>query len=206
MTITYFGYGSLVNADTIPVDAELTPGRLRGWVREWRVCGIGEDRQGRCALTVRRQKETEIWGVLAREPRTRLHDLEKREKRYEKVEAIGTAFVCEEKSSSGPENLFMFKASPEHLRWGSETHPILQSYLDCVLAGYFRIWGENGIDHFLTTTEGWHVPVLQDRERPHYPRNIKLDRQTSELIDDKLKRLGVDFITNDKMQRLEPLG
>jgi glutathione-specific gamma-glutamylcyclotransferase len=202
MTITYFGYGSLVNADTIPADTEVKPGRLRGWIREWRVCGEGEDGQGRCALTVREEPDAEIWGVLAREPRTRLLGLEKREKRYEKIEAIGAAFACEARSKPGPKGLFLFKASPEHRRWGSETHPILQSYLDCVLAGYFKIWGEVGIDHFLRTTDGWHVPVLQDRIRPHYPRSIELDLQLAGLIDEKLKSLGIDFVTVDGRQDL----
>lgn len=60
VTITYFGYGSLVNAATVPEGAELVPGRLNGWVREWRVCGVWESGQGRCALSVRQQPGTEI--------------------------------------------------------------------------------------------------------------------------------------------------
>ncbi len=198
MTITYFGYGSLVNIDTIPANAEVTPGRLRGWVREWRVCGVGEDGQGRCALSVRPEAGAEIRGVMAREARTGLQALEHRERRYEKVEAIGTAFSCEARNEPGPVELFLFKAAPDHLRWGTETYPILQSYLDCVLAGYFRIWDEEGIDHFLETTEGWHVPVLNDRANPHYPRKIDLDRELADLIDSKLAALGISYLTSRK--------
>ncbi|MEM9632882.1 MAG: gamma-glutamylcyclotransferase family protein [Pseudomonadota bacterium] len=194
MTITYFGYGSLVNVDTVPANTQVTPGRLSGWVREWRVCGMGNDGQGRCALTVREDKETEIWGVLATEPRERLGELEQREKRYRKVEKVGPAFRCEAEGSQGPDGLFLFKALPEHHRWGSETHPILQSYLDCVLAGFFRVWGERGIHHFLETTDGWHVPVLQDRNCPRYPRSIQLQTDLADLIDHSLKQLGVGYI------------
>lgn len=193
MTITYFGYGSLVNVDTIPANAEVTPGKLTGWLREWRVCGQGEDGQGRCALTVRREEGAEIWGVMAREPRTRLADLELREQRYVKVESVGVAFRCEALQQPGPEDLFLFQAAPEHLRWGCDIHPILQSYLDCVLAGFFRTWGEQGIDHFLNTTDGWHVPVLQDRGRPHYPRKVSLDPELAELIDEKLNAHGIAY-------------
>ncbi len=196
MTITYFGYGSLVNADTVPEGTGITPGRLRGWIREWRVCGEGEDGQGRCSLSVRESGETEIWGVMAVEPKTRLKDLEHRERRYGKVVAIGTDFRCEVARRPGPADLFLFKASPEHKRWGSETHPILQSYLDCVLAGYFRHWGEAGIDHFLETTDGWHVPVLKDRETPHYPRSVVLEEGLADLIDRKLARLGLRYLTS----------
>lgn len=194
MTITYFGYGSLVNIDTIPADAEITPGKLSGWVREWKVCGEGADGQGRCALTVREAEGSEIWGVMAREPLTRLAELEEREKRYLKVDSVGAAFRCDAEKLPGPADLFLFKAAPEHNRWGTDSHPILQSYLDCVLAGYFRIWGEAGIDHFLDTTDGWHVPVLKDRDRPHYPRPVTLDRELAEAIDAKLKAVGINYL------------
>lgn len=194
MTITYFGYGSLVNVDTIPAAMEVTPGRLSGWVREWRVCGIGEDGQGRCALSVRKKEGSEIWGVMAREAKAGLAQLEHRERRYEKVEAIGTAFACEAKNEPGPADLFLFKATPEHLRWGNDTHPILQSYLDCVLAGYFGIWGEEGIDHFLETTDGWQAPVLYDRHKPHYPRSIRLEKDLALLVDEKLTNKGVEYM------------
>jgi len=194
MTITYFGYGSLVNVDTIPAEAEVMPGKLSGWLREWRVCGHGSDGQGRCALTVRQETGAEIWGMMVREPKTRLADLEVREQRYEKVEAVGVAFRCEARNQKGPDDLFLFKAAPEHKRWGSESYPILQSYLDCVLAGYFRTWGEKGIDHFLETTDGWHVPVLKDRQRPHYPRRVTLEPELAVLVDGKLREIGVSYL------------
>ncbi|WP_305985092.1 gamma-glutamylcyclotransferase family protein [Roseibium sp. MMSF_3544] len=194
MTITYFGYGSLVNLDTIPANAEATPGKLRGWVREWRVCGMGQNGQGRCALSVREDPDKEIWGVMVREPRSRLEDLEKREKRYRKVEAVGEAFRCEAEQKQGPDDLFVFVAAPEHHRWGTEDHPILQSYLDCVLAGFFRFWGEDGIEHFLESTDGWHVPVLRDRHRPAYPRAVSLPDMVIGAIDEAMSRRDLSFI------------
>lgn len=194
MTLTYFGYGSLVNADTVPENAELVPGRLSGWIREWRVCGKWENGQGRCALSVRRHAGSEIWGVMTREAKARLNDLEKRESRYEKVGAISSAFRCDAEQKQGPEDLFLFRASAEHERWGCEQHPILQSYLDCVLAGFDRIWGPAGIDHFLNTTDGWHVPVLQDRNKPHYPRAIRLEREVRRRIDERLEAMELTVI------------
>ncbi|WP_421982522.1 gamma-glutamylcyclotransferase family protein [Roseibium sp.] len=194
MTITYFGYGSLVNADTIPASATVTPGRLRGWVREWRVCGMGEDGQGRCALSVREAPGSEIRGVMVREPRSRLKDLEKREKRYRKVEAVGGAFRCDAEQANGPGDLFVFVGTAEHNRWGTETHPILQSYLDCVLAGFFSLWGEEGIEHFLDTTDGWHVPVLRDRHKPAYPRAVVLPDHLREVIDAAIASRNLTYI------------
>lgn len=194
MMITYFGYGSLVNASTVPEAAELVPGRLKGWVREWRVCGVWESGQGRCALSVRQDPDTEIWGVMTREQKTRMDALEKRESRYEKIGQISDAFRCEAERKPGPEDLFLFKATPENERWGCAQHPILLSYLDCVLAGYHQIWGEEGILHFLDTTDGWHVPVLWDRENPIYPRAVEIAAEVLDLIDEKLKSLDLTYV------------
>ena len=194
MKITYFGYGSLVNAHTVPDNAELTPGRLKGWVREWRVCNVWESGQGRCALSVRADEHSEIWGVMTRESLGRMAALEKRETSYEQIGGIAAAFRCEAEQKTGPEGLFLFQASPDYRRWGCEVHPILHSYLDCVLAGYHQIWGETGIDHFLETTDGWHVPVLDDREKPLYPRAVQLDQDVERLIDRKLEPLELKVI------------
>lgn len=195
MTITYFGYGSLVNADTVPAGAHVTPGMLTGWMREWKVCGADADGRGRCALTVREAPGVSIRGVMTREPAERLADLELRERRYTRVDAIGPAFSCDAQRQAGPDGLFLFRAAQDHYRWGSGSHPILQSYIDCVLAGFFRIWGEEGIDHFIETTDGWHVPVLKDRERPFYPRRIVLEPDLADLIDARLAALGVAYLT-----------
>ncbi len=197
MTITYFGYGSLVNSATIPPETQITPGTLHGWVREWRVCGADPAGKGRCALTVREAPGTDILGVMAQEPFSRLDELEARERRYEKVSAIGGAFRCDAENRPGPVSLFLFRAAPEFYRWGNARHPILQSYLDCVLVGFYRIWGEVGIDHFLATTRGWHVPILRDREAALYPRSVKLQPETARLIDDKLQEIGVGYVEPD---------
>ncbi|PVB63341.1 gamma-glutamylcyclotransferase family protein [Labrenzia sp. 011] len=201
MTITYFGYGSLVNIDTIPAATQVVPGVLHGWRREWKVCGEGEDGLGRCALSVREDEGSEIRGVMAREPRAGLKKLELREQRYHKVEGIGAAFRCDAAHQPGAGDMFLFRASPDHHRWGTDSHPILQSYLDCVLAGYYRIWGEEGIDHFIRTTDGWHVPVLQDRDSPRYPRKIVPDPDLACLIDRKLAALAVRYLTAEDQRR-----
>jgi cation transport protein ChaC len=195
ITITYFGYGSLVNAATVPDGAEIVPGRLKGWVREWRVCGVWENGQGRCALSVRQEPGSEIRGVMTREQQSRLHALEQRESRYAKIGQIGTSFRCEAESNPGPEELFLFKATPENERWGCDRHPILQSYLDCVLAGFHQIWGEEGVSHFFDTTDGWHVPVLKDRAAPLYPRAVEIDTKLLQLFDDHVERQNLTLIS-----------
>ena len=198
MKINYFGYGSLVNRDTVSEQADHTPGSLTGWVREWRVCGIARGTEntslGRCSLTVRAEPGSEILGVLLSEPVAGLPALEAREKRYEKVHGMGERFQCVALGEPGPSEMFVFQARPEHRRWGCDTYPILQSYLDCVLAGYFRIWGAQGLRHFFETTDGWHVPVLRDRDAPVYRRAIKLEPDLRTLIDNELKGRGIRFV------------
>lgn len=131
---------------------------------------------------------------MTREQQTRLQALEQRESRYEKIGQIGAAFRCDAEKRPGPDDLFLFKATPENERWGCEQHPILQSYLDCVLAGFQQTWGAEGIDHFLETTDGWHVPVLKDRSAPLYPRAVKIDPNVLDLIDAKLAALNLTYL------------
>jgi hypothetical protein len=40
--------------------------------------------------------------------------------------------------------------------------------VDCALAGYIDVWGPEGASRFVTSTEGWNVPMLDDRADPKY--------------------------------------
>ena len=194
MTITYFGYGSLVNNATLPEHTEITPGRLDGWVREWRIWGTNQVGRGVCSLSVAPEAGTVIRGVAAVEPKAGLEKLEQREHKYHRVHGVGEAFRCDEKGEPGREDMFLFRSKPEHYGWGDKDHPILQSYLDCVLAGFHASWGEAGVSHFLETTRGWHIPVLADRDQPFYPRAVDLETKLAEMIDDHLSDLKVRFL------------
>ena len=193
MTITYFGYGSLVNTRTLPPGTHVRAGRLNGWVREWRVVGLTDSGRGICALSVAPEPGVSILGVLASEPKSGLAKLEKREMRYDKVPSVGEHFRCEEEQP-GPEDMFLFQAKAENRDWGSESYPILQSYIDCVLLGFHDFWGEAGIRHFIETTRGWHAPVLADRHAPLYPRAIQADPEVIALIDRYLEPLSIRTI------------
>ena len=45
----------------------------------------------------------------------------------------------------------------------SDQHPILLSYLDVVVQGYLREFGEAGVARFFETTDGWGAPIRDDR-------------------------------------------
>ncbi|WP_209003796.1 gamma-glutamylcyclotransferase family protein [Labrenzia sp. CE80] len=194
MTITYFGYGSLVNVATLGSATVVQPGTLTGWVREWRIRGANMQGQGVCALSVAPEATTSIRGVSAREPKAGLEKLDKREGRYHRIDGVGSAFRCDAEGKPGDEAMFLYQSKPEHYGWGCAENPILQSYVDCVLAGFHAFWGEEGIRHFIETTRGWHVPILADRNAPVYPRAVLLQPEVQEMIDDHLADQKVTFL------------
>lgn len=193
MRVRCFGYGSLVNAKTLDPDADIVPCQLRGWVREWRVRGRTGIAGGACALTVRPEAGSAIQGVLIGHPIERLTDLDRRERRYDRVNGL-TPDLQMAGPDLSPEPAFLYRAKTEHYGWGDDDHPILQSYLDCVLDGFHALWDEAGVRHFLATTDGWHVPVLADRDSPRYVRAVTLDPFVRELIDDLLAERSLRFL------------
>jgi len=60
---------------------------------------------------------------------------------------------------------------------------LAQSYVDCVLAGFARHFGEDGVDRFIASTDGWHRPLIADRGSPRYPRAVALDAPERALVD-----------------------
>ena len=55
----------------------------------------------------------------------------------------------------------------------TEQNPIIQSYLDVVLTGCIQQFGEAFAEQVLQTTSGLRGPILNDRERPRYPRALE---------------------------------
>lgn len=188
----YFGYGSLVNCDTRHPDSVAVPGRLAGWVREWRIAGK-TPYGGACSLTVRPSEGHEIAGLMVREHRDGLPALDKREWRYDRLDLVHGAFRPDADAALEAPG-FVYRAKAEHYRWGDDDHPILQSYVDCVLAGFLKHWGEAGVRHFVEATEGWHVPIRRDRDAPLYPRAVLVPEQARVFFDDVLREADARWI------------
>lgn len=192
--MTYFGYGSLVNINTLNQGTQVSPGCLSGWVREWRITGLNKLGRGVCSLSVGKSTTMTIRGVSATEPKSGLKQLDQREWKYQRINGVGRNFRCDEHGHPGARDMFLYRSRPEHYGWGSVDFPILQSYVDCVLAGFYAFWGEEGIRHFIDTTRGWHVPVLADRETPIYPRAVTPSPDILEVIDDNLSDKKVSYL------------
>lgn len=194
MTITYFGYGSLVNTRTLGPKAVAEAGTLAGWRREWRAWWrpVGADNLPKvCTLTVRRAEDTAIRGVMVSEPAERLAELDARERRYRRIDGIGPSFRRDSDGASGAPGAFLYEADSEIRRPGNGDHPILQSYVDCVLAGFHAFWGEEGVRHFIETTDGWDAPMLADRAAPRYPRAQQIEPDLLGLFDRLLAETGL---------------
>lgn len=197
--IAYFGYGSLVNDATRHPESVAVRGTLKGWVREWRISG--ETPTGRvCGLTASPKPGSEIHGVLVLDSVAELPNLDIREGRYDRHALPAEAFHVHGHAEEGGDhrealsNAFVYRSKSEHYRWGDDAHPIRLSYVDCVLKGYLNHFGEEGPRHFIETTEGWHIPVLNDRRAPLYPRAITVSEEELALFDRLLRQAGVRYI------------
>lgn len=182
-----FGYGSLVNAETHGY-AECRPARLKGWRRHWRHWINGPTRFV-TSLTAEPDEHVDIDGLIARVPAPEWHALDQRERGYRRVD-----IPADQIAHSVPGSPRIITYQSETSRPGDAELPILQSYLDCVLQGFSRIYGADGIAHFLDTTEGWHVPIKRDRGAPIYPRAITVTDQEATEFDRVLAAHGAVWL------------
>ena len=173
--IAYFGYGSLVNRDTRPPLEQALKARLSGWQRHWahRVAGDGSERY--CtSLSARPATDatTVIDGVVVLIEKSELPALDQRESGYFRQTVPISAFEIEEELPV--KEVSIYQSLPENFALANEDFPILQSYIDCVMAGYERLFDETGLEEFIRTTVGWSGQTLNDRAQPQYPRAVSL--------------------------------
>ena len=185
----FFGYGSLVNRASHSF-AGAVPAQLTGWRRIWR----HTDLRPVAYLTVVPDAHAEIDGLIAPVPDADWPALDAREAAYIRAPA---AHQVRHPLPHSPE--IAVYTIPEGMHAApSQAHPILLSYLDVVVQGYFREFGAAGVQRFFDTTHGWDAPLLDDRSSPHYPRHQSLTDEERELTDGHLDRLGVSLLSSDR--------
>lgn len=185
----FFGYGSLVNRASHNF-AGAVPAQLTGWRRIWR----HTDLRPVAYLTVVPDAHAEIDGLIAPVPDADWPALDAREAAYIRAPA---AHQVRHPLPHSPE--IAVYTIPEGMHAApSRAHPILLSYLDVVVQGYFREFGAAGVQRFFDTTHGWDAPLLDDRSSPHYPRHQSLTDEERELTDGHLDRLGVSLLSSDR--------
>lgn len=181
----FFGYGSLVNRRTHHF-GEAGPARVTGWQRAWRKSPLRQ----RCFLTVVPAPGVEIEGLVAAVPGADWAALDEREHAYARHD-VSTSV----RHGLGRAVEVAIYAIPEgaHHDPGPD-HPVLLSYVDVVVQGFLAEFGEAGVRRFFDTTQGWHVPVLDDRAQPVYARAQRLDRHERALVDDALGGVGARVV------------
>lgn len=172
---SFFGYGSLVNLGTHDY-ANPRPATLPGWRRVWRQTSLREIPY----LSVERAPGAEIDGLVADVPGADWAALDIRETGYDRIDI----------SQQLGGQTAVYQVPPRN--YGPETpaFPILMSYLDIVVQGFLQIYDEAAVARFFETTEGWNRPILNDREKPAYPRYHHLSKAEMDLVDHHLAGLS----------------
>lgn len=179
-TETIFGYGSLVNGATHDY-GDLHRAELRGWRREWHFTSLRD----LAYLSASPDENACIKGVVIVVP---MADpaLENREAAY------GRHHVGHQVSAPTTQAVdTRVFAIPKHVhRKPGANSTLLLSYIDVVVQGYHRMFGEDGVRDFFETTQGWGAPVIDDRSAPIYPRHQTLSREETQLTDHWLNSLS----------------
>lgn len=177
----FFGYGSLVNRATHEFP-RATRARVTGWARTWKRTKLREV----AFLTAIESPGTVIEGLIAAVPNADWAALDQREFAYHRLP------VVEIEHDHGPlPDIQIYRTKPEHDTDGSEEHPILLSYLDTVVQGYLREFGEAGAVRFFETTAGWDsAPIRDDRKAPIYSRAQTLTLDERAFVDERLAHMA----------------
>lgn len=185
----FFGYGSLVNRATHDYGRAVRA-RLGGWRRAWR-----HSAQRRVPfLTAVPCPDSTIEGLLAQVPGGDWQALDLRETGYARL-GTGPDLAPEADgmiAGAGAAQIYAVPsadwARPEGLP------PVQLSYVDVVLQGYLREFGPDGVRRFLATTDGWDIPIQDDRSAPLYPRHQLVDPADRAWFDSLLAGLGVTIL------------
>jgi hypothetical protein len=187
MTAPYFfGYGSLVNTRTHDYPQPFKA-QLKGWRRIWRHTTLRD----LAILTVVPDTNCQIDGLIAQVPGNDWSALDKREVNYTRSTVPPEVLSH---SHSGPIEVQVYQTRTDRDAPAEARHPILMSYLDIVVQGYFQQFGEQGVADFFATTSGWETPVRDDRAAPQYPRFRTQTRQELALTDNHLAALCVRIV------------
>lgn len=183
----YFGFGSLVNRNTLSADVvDVIPVRLKGWRRHWQNHPVESDTPTHlhsiALLSVHPKLECEIDGVLVIDRMSNLAALDTRERSYQRIQLDESNFSFKNNNlnsfSDISVHLYMADSALETI----EKPQILRSYLDVVMQGYLREFGEAGLRKFFATTDGFDFSIREDRDNPEYPRHQSLSQEERGLF------------------------
>lgn len=176
----FFGYGSLVNQDT-----HIYPNARHATLKDWRRAWVRTDVRDVVFLTAVPAPGHQIAGLIAAVPDADWAALDLREGGYQRVSSDGKVGHV----GDPVREIAHYAVAATDMRNDGQ-HVILLSYLDVVVQGYLREFGEAGVQAFFDTTDGWDTPILNDRAVPKYPRAQALSESETQLVDQHLTQLS----------------
>lgn len=176
----FFGYGSLVNRATHDF-ARPERAKLHGWRREWR----HTDLRPVAFLTAVPDPDCSIDGLIAQVPGADWDALDEREWAYDRIPASHTVSHNLDRDI----DIAVYAVPQNKQNDPSDKFPIILSYVDVVIQGYLREFGEDGVTRFFETTSGWDTTIVDDRAAPRYPRHQQLTPEQTALVDSHLADL-----------------
>ncbi len=145
--------------------------------------------KGWTVLSVEQAAGTEIEGMLVTISPDELPALDEREMGYKRLTLPLDNFTvghCKNSLTTGivPQvskelaqdisAVYMYASETQQAFDATEEFPLLQSYVDCVMAGYEAEFGASGLSRFMATTRGWQAPMIKERTEPRYVRSVQL--------------------------------
>ena len=182
----FFGYGSLVNRAT-HVFEDAHPAHLKGWRRAWRHTNL----RPVAFLTAVPAEGHQIDGLIAHVPGDDWTALDFRERAYDRTHVTERTVHRVHR----PIQVQVYSIAPGKHGVPDETHPVLLSYIDVVVQGYLREFGEAGVQRFFESTDGWDAPILDDRADPVYSRHQRLDPHERDLVHHWLRAVEARVIS-----------
>ncbi|PSH57724.1 gamma-glutamylcyclotransferase [Phyllobacterium endophyticum] len=189
--VAYFGYGSLVNRQTLRTNiVEAVPARLHGWRRLWRP-SRSEAALPAALLSVCRDEGSSVDGLLVFDHLENLASVDLREENYDR-RSIEAADI--ETAAPLPEDVPIYVYEAHQFEPAEPVSQIiLQSYLDAVMQGFLVEHGEEGLRRFVFKTGCFSTPIFPDRPSPAYPRAVNLSDEEIDMFDRLLAEMGANF-------------
>ena len=181
----FFGFGSLVNTGThryVPVTAV----SVKGWKRIW----VNADCYEYAFLSVVPDVDSQIQGLMAKVPNNDWEELDAREVGYLRRVLTDECWMAE----ASPELLAQDQADDvqmyvlERGEPATPAKPILWTYLETVLYGYYQWFGAEGVQAFIESTIAW-TDMLDDRQSPIYPRYVAAEGEAVAVVDAAIQSL-----------------
>ncbi len=195
--VGYFGFGSLVNTQTLRTSyVDHVPARLKGWRRHWQARSSAPEhiigsRDDLLLLSIHEDPQCLIKGAIVIDHAANLPEVDERESGYNRI-LLDQSVLDRPDDVEMPENIYVYVADTSE-KANDGQGALLQSYLDAVLKGYCDIFGEDGVKSFIETTIGFDRPIIADRQAPLYPRSVEISPVEVELFDHALKNAGVRY-------------